>query len=282
VILSHAAHDLVVDSVTGVDVSLVIAGTGARALAFLIDLLIRTVLVVAWYVIATLIYNGGWSLSAPPDPEGKWYLYVALPATGIYALYHLVLEIVMRGRTPGKRMVGVRLVTRNGAVPSVAAYIVRNVFRLVDSFPVGYGVGLITSMITREHVRVGDLAAGTLLVYEERSALTPEHFSLGRNVARMDTSTSELIGELLVRWQSLDVDVRTRLARALLARAGAPLPDDNVTDEALRERLQRLTGRTASASTAPSAAAAAAPSATIAAEGTEGIARTAGTARPAQ
>jgi uncharacterized RDD family membrane protein YckC len=248
VTLAHAAHDLVVDSVTGVDVSMAVAGTGARALAFLIDLIIRTVLVTAWYVIATLVYNGEWSLQAPIDPEGSWYLYVALPATGIYTLYHVVLEIGMRGRTPGKRMVGVRLVTRDGAVPSAAAFIVRNVFRLVDSFPLGYGVGLITSLITREHVRVGDLAAGTLLVYENRHALDAERITVKPGTGRMDLTTVEVVSELLSRWGTLDIQVRERLARALLARVGDAAAGEPATDAALREKLERLlasTGREA-------------------------------------
>jgi uncharacterized RDD family membrane protein YckC len=234
VTLARAVHDLVVDSVTGVDVSMAVAGTGARALAFLIDLIIRAVLVTAWYVVATLVYNGRWSLQAPIDPEGVWYLYVALPATGIYALYHLVLEIAMRGRTPGKRMVGVRLVTRNGAVPSAA------VFRLVDSFPVGYGVGLITSLVTREHVRVGDLAAGTLLVYENRHALDAERITAKAGTGRMDLAMVEVVSELLSRWNLLDIQVRERLARTLLARVGDAGAGEPATDAELREKLVRL------------------------------------------
>lgn len=239
--MAHAAHDLVVDSVTGVDVSLAVAGTGARALAFLIDLLIRTVLVVTWYLIATLIYNGRWSLAAPMDPDSSWYIYVALPAAGIYTLYHVVLEIVMHGRTPGKRMVGVRLVTRNGSAPTVAAYLVRNVFRLVDSFPLGYGVGLVTSMITRDDVRVGDLAAGTLLVYENRGVFGTRNFSLSANGRRLDASTSELISELLDRWNTLEVDARARLARSLLTRATGYVADEPADDASLRRQLERIT-----------------------------------------
>jgi uncharacterized RDD family membrane protein YckC len=238
--LARAARDLVVDSVTGVDVSFAVAGAGARALAFLIDLLIRAILVVAWFVIATLIYNRRWSLATPNDPEGSWYIYVALPATLIYALYHCVLEIVMRGRTPGKRMVGVRIVTRNGAVPTIAAQLVRNVFRLVDSFPVGYGVGLFTSTITKDHVRIGDLAAGTLLVYENRDALSPRYFSLSANGRRLDIATSELLSELLERWHMLDSDVRTRLARSVLIRATGTAPDDAATESSLHEQLRQI------------------------------------------
>jgi uncharacterized RDD family membrane protein YckC len=239
--LARVAHDLVVDSVTGVDVSLAVAGTGARALAFLIDLVIRTILVVAWYVVATLLYNGGWNLSAPLDPESSWYLYVALPATGIFTLYHCVLEIAMRGRTPGKRMIGVRLVTRNGSAPTLAAYLVRNVFRLVDSFPVGYGVGLITTIVTRDQVRVGDLAAGTLLVYEDRDALGAKHFARRPKTQRLDTATADLVGELLDRWNGLDKHVRTELARSLIARVNGTVPDETTDENALRTQLEQLT-----------------------------------------
>ena len=56
-------RDLVVDSVTGVDVALPVAGPGARCYAFLIDWLIRAILFAAWYGVAALIYNGRWSFA---------------------------------------------------------------------------------------------------------------------------------------------------------------------------------------------------------------------------
>jgi uncharacterized RDD family membrane protein YckC len=240
--LAHAADSLVVDSVTGVDVSLAVAGTGARSLAFLIDLLIRTILVTAWYVVATLIYNGRWSLATPDDPEGTWYLYVATPATLIYLLYHCVLEIAMRGRTPGKRMAGIRIVARNGSAPTIAAQLVRNVFRLIDSFPVGYGVGLFTCLVTRDHVRVGDLAAGTLMIYEDRQSLVGRGLPLaGAPHRRVDVVTVELAGELLERWGTLAPPARVRLARALLERVGGAVPTEASADEAvLRAQVEGL------------------------------------------
>ena len=237
--MAHAADSLVVDSVTGVDVSLAVAGTGARSLAFLIDLLIRTLLVTAWYVIATLIYNRRWSLATPDDPDGTWYLYVAMPATLIYLLYHTVLELAMRGRTPGKRMAGIRIVARNGSVPTVAAQLVRNVFRMIDSFPVGYGVGLFTCLVTRDHVRVGDLAAGTLMIYENRNTLAARSLP-SMSHGPLDVATSELVGELLERWSALDSSARVRLARSLLERVTGSVPEASATETALREQLERL------------------------------------------
>ncbi len=239
--MAHAADSLVVDSVTGVDVSLAVAGTGARSFAYLIDLLIRTVLVTAWYVVATLLYNGRWSLATPDDPEGTWYLSVALPATLIYLLYHTVLELAMRGRTPGKRMAGIRIVARNGSVPTAAAQLVRNVFRLIDSFPVGYGVGLFTCLVTRDHVRVGDLAAGTLMIYENRNTLSARGLlPASAHGDRLDVATSELVDELLERWSTLDSSARIRLARALLERATGSVPEPATPESTLHEQLEQL------------------------------------------
>ncbi len=172
----------------------------------------------AWYVVATLVYNGKFSLQTPDDPDGTWYLYVATPATLIYLLYHTVLEIVMRGRTPGKRMAGIRIVARNGSSPGIAAQLVRNVFRLIDSFPVGYGVGLFTCLVTRDHVRVGDLAAGTLMIYENRNTLAARSLPVASNDRRLDMATLELVGELLERWGTLEPNARARLARSLIER----------------------------------------------------------------
>lgn len=166
---------LSVDSVTGVEVSLPVAGPGARSYAFAIDWHIRTILALAWYSVGAMLYNRSFGEISPPvETDMGWFALVVLPAAAIYFLYHPVLEIAMRGRTPGKRIAGVRLVTYSGATPTLGAYLIRNVFRLVDNFPVFYGLGLILTMITRKHVRLGDLAAGTLLVYDHTDALSPE------------------------------------------------------------------------------------------------------------
>jgi len=232
---NHVA-DLVVDSVTGVDVALPIAGPGARAYAFVIDWHIRAILFIAWYVVAALLYNGRWSLAAPANPEGAWFAAVVAPGAAIYFLYHVVLEIAMHGRTPGKRWAGVRLVTRDGAAPAAGAHLTRNVFRIIDSFPLFYGVGLAATLLTRDQVRVGDLAAGTLLVYDRGEAALFEELAASP-AGKLDTATAEIIHELLQRWDSLNVDARQRLARRLLP-ADAAL--DSFDDQQLRAQLERL------------------------------------------
>ena len=219
------ARDLVVDSVTGVDLALPLAGPGARCYAFIIDWLIRAILFIAWYGIAALIYNHQWSFSAPLSPDAKWFVLVVTPAAAMYFLYHFVLEVAMHGQTPGKRMAGVHLVARNGSPPGVGALLTRNVFRLVDALPLLYGVGLVATLVTRDHVRIGDMAAGTLLAYERSDFVLAPKPGL------------EAVHELLLRWETLDVEVRQRLAATLLSRHGRSDPEH---DAELRAQLERL------------------------------------------
>lgn len=228
---------LEVDSATGVAVRFDLVGPGGRSLAFVIDWHIRAALAGAWYVAAALLHNlpaGGASLAAPVEPGSSWFLAVLAPAAALYFFYHPALELAMRGRTPGKRLAGMRIVTRAGATPGFGALLLRNLFRLIDSLPVLYGVGLAATLLTRDSVRIGDLAAGTLLIYD-RAYRTP--------VASPDAhpERAALAAELLERWESLDPEARRRLADRLVG-AAAPLPATRSGDLQRREALRALAG----------------------------------------
>ena len=239
--MSAPLPELSVDSVTGIDVSLPVAGPGARSFAFIIDWHIRFVLALAWYVVATLIYNGSFSLSPPATFAGAWFAVILLPTFAIYFLYHPVLEILLRGRTPGKRSVGICIVTRAGGPPGAGALLVRNVFRLIDSLPVAYGVGLVLMVLTRESLRCGDMAAGTLLTYERPVADAELLQSAAQRVGKLDTVGAEIAADLLQRWSSLVPEARIRLARQLLQRYLGAEADLTEGDELeWRSRLERL------------------------------------------
>jgi uncharacterized membrane protein SpoIIM required for sporulation/uncharacterized RDD family membrane protein YckC len=157
---------LLIDSPTGVPVLLAVAGVGARACAFVMDWLLRALLALAWYVAAACIYHGSLSLAAPLRLSPAWFGGVLAPAAALYFLYPAVMEIAGHGCTPGMRMTGVRLMSCEGTAPALSALLIRNVFRLADSLPAFYGVGLVTALATRDQIRLGDMAAGTILVYE--------------------------------------------------------------------------------------------------------------------
>ena len=155
---------LSVQSVTGVDLTLSIAGPGTRSYAFVIDWHIRFLIAAAWLLIAYYLFDVPLTLKSTAG-----FLSV-LPASIFYFLYHPILEVALRGSTPGKRMAGVRIVSRDGGPPGTSALLIRNIFRLIDSLPAAYMLGLISCFVTVNRVRVGDMAAGTLLVLDNAAA----------------------------------------------------------------------------------------------------------------
>lgn len=209
-------EQLTVQSVTGVDLTLAIAGPGTRSYAFVIDWHIRLLLAGAWLLVATVALNATITLRSHDA------LLSVLPAAVIYFLYHPILEVMMRGRTPGKRMAGVRILSRDGGQPSTAALLLRNVFRLVDSLPATYLVGLTTCFLTPQRIRIGDMAAGTLLVVDnaaaEESLLRIERLAAN---SKLSLDALELVDQVLERWNALEPENRARIARSLLTRLDA-------------------------------------------------------------
>lgn len=232
-----SSPQITLQTVTGVDVELTIAGPGSRSYAFVVDWHIRATVILAWVLIGDFIYTGTWKM--PTDPGRDYFLLVWLAPLLIYFLYHPVLEVAMRGRTPGKRIAGVRLVTHEGDIPGAGALLLRNVFRLFDSLPFMYLVGLTTVVLTDQHVRVGDLAAGTLLVIDHDSS--PGTFtSPASAINGLTPQAADLIQELLDRWPSLDERKRAEIARSLLSRVEPQTPPDELArlgEPELRSRL---------------------------------------------
>ena len=238
--MSEPAPGLVIDSNTGIDVSLPVAGPGVRSYAFILDWHIRVILALGWYVAGATFYNGRLSLSPPPKTDALWFGAIALPALAIYFLYHPVVELALRGSTPGKRVAGVRVVSRTGAAASVGALLVRNVFRLIDALPAFYGVGLVVAAFSRNSLRCGDMAAGTVLVYQRSEELLPLE-SARQRPGMLDAQSAELVLELLQRWDTLEPPARASLARQLLTRQGADATAlGQAGEDELRSRLERL------------------------------------------
>ncbi len=214
---------LKIPSITGVDIELQVAGPGGRSYAFIIDWHIRFLIAATWFLVGTFAYAGALRFVTPDQAGGTGYVYVvSIPSIAIYFLYHPVLEVLTRGQTPGKRMAGVRLVAlADGGAPGVAALLIRNVFRLIDGLPGFYAVGLTATLFTRYAVRIGDIAAGTVLVYDERTRRDALDDLQTRPVERLGLKEAQLVRDLLDRWPELGAMQRSKLARQLLDKVGA-------------------------------------------------------------
>lgn len=216
---------MALESAAGIEVAVRIAGLGGRGFAFAIDYQIKILLAVAWFLTAMMVISGGISLENFDSADGDALIYgAAIPAAAIFLLYHPVLELLMKGRTPGKRMAGVRIVTREGRVPSPGALLIRNIFRVVDSLPTNYLVGMLFVLFDRQSARIGDVAAGTLLVYEPETRSDDIRQLTVQETGTLGTRQRELVVELLERWRQLNRTARTRMAGNLLRQFGIEAP----------------------------------------------------------
>ena len=136
----------------GIELQLRCAGFAARSGAYLIDALIRVVIMYGVLLVAIF-------LGAVRDAV----LYIALFV--LNWLYSVVFELRAGAATPGKRALGLQVIMDNGLPITPAASFIRNLLRAVDILPLFYGFGLIGIIFRADNKRIGDLAAGTLVVY---------------------------------------------------------------------------------------------------------------------
>jgi len=158
----------------GVDLDLTLAGLGSRFVAALIDALIQGSIFIALRILAGLLSAGGGGIG---ELDVGWASGIALAAVFIatflvFFAYPVAFETWASGRTPGKRWTGLRVVRVGGAPVSFLPSAVRNLVRVVDFLPTAYGVGIVTVLANGRNQRLGDLAAGTLVV-RERTAARP-------------------------------------------------------------------------------------------------------------
>jgi len=149
-----------VETPEGIDLLLHPAGLVPRALAFALDLLIRGAIMA--------ILGFGFGLL------GKFGLGVGALLLFLMQWWYMVLfEVLNQGRTPGKQWLGLRVVHDDGTPIGWASSLTRNLLRFVDMLPFGYFLGAISCLWHPSFKRLGDLAAGTLVVYRERATTKP-------------------------------------------------------------------------------------------------------------
>jgi uncharacterized RDD family membrane protein YckC len=149
-----------------IELSYALAGPGSRAAAYMIDLLIM--FGVCQILVNLFVYVFALILSAVGGEGNVWASAIAtLLFFALYNGYFILLEWLMNGQTPGKRLLHIRVIKQGGYALRFFDTLLRNLLRIVDFLPLFYGVGLISLLFTRDSQRLGDLVAGTLVVYQE-------------------------------------------------------------------------------------------------------------------
>lgn len=148
-----------------------IAGIGSRFVAAMLDHLILGLtlflIICAASIIAPTVGFAG--LAGGDEDFTALYIILAIMTLIIFLVlwgYFVVFELVWNGQTPGKRASRLRVIRRSGQPAGAGEIMIRNLIRIVDFLPGFYGIGLTTMFIDPEARRLGDFAAGTIVVRE--------------------------------------------------------------------------------------------------------------------
>ena len=234
-----------------------IAGIGSRSAAAMVDVALQMgallVLLFGLIGISAAIGIAGNPLGrlVAPGASAVWgAVILAVVLLGMFLIlwgYYLIFEIVWNGQTPGKRLMGIRVIRENGYPIRAGDAVIRNLIRIVDGPPFAVVVGLFVMLLNERAKRLGDFAAGTVVVREGSRRQLASLANMGLEAERpgetvaLSAEDASLVRDFLVRRHRLQPDARAdlaeRLAGSLARRYGLTTQAAAQTPESFLERL---------------------------------------------
>jgi uncharacterized RDD family membrane protein YckC len=154
-----------------VDVTYELAGIGSRFVGALVDHFVQICLMLATWAILSWIAGASMVVGFARNSMPLWLSAVLLVASFlIYFGYFVFFEVRWRGATPGKRLAGLRVVRDGGYPIDAYAAVIRNLVRIVDMMPPFYGAAIASVFMSDEYKRLGDWAAGTIVIKDRPPA----------------------------------------------------------------------------------------------------------------
>ncbi|MCU4675270.1 RDD family protein [Catenovulum sp. 2E275] len=196
-------EDVQVETAEGISIDFQPAGFAARTLAYLFDLILRLAALIA----ISLIFSA----------VGEFGIGIILLSSFLLEWFYPILFEHFWGATPGKKLIGLKVIYANGLPLTLPGAMTRNLFRAIDILPFGYLVGLISMMLTGKFQRIGDWVAGTMVVYQG----TTNHYSLPKTDVlyqpQFELSTQEQVAVIRFaeRTKTLSDSRATELAEIL-------------------------------------------------------------------
>ena len=216
--MSSAVLDTVVSAETpeGITIELRPAGLSARLYAYIIDLLVRFAFLLTISIVTQFMAGLGTAVLLILWFALEWF-------------YPVAFELSRWGTTPGKRVFGLKVVMDSGLPITPAASITRNLLRSADFLPAMYGLGCISMLVREDFKRLGDIAAGTLVVYQAppvrkiaASDLAP--LAPGITLSARDQAAIVALAERAPKLTSERLDELAALAAAVSGDAGRSGP----------------------------------------------------------
>jgi uncharacterized RDD family membrane protein YckC len=251
---SQLDDQISVDTPEQIALEFPLAGIGSRFLAMLLDTLIHWVL-----FIAGIFALAAMEKYVPSKALFGWIPVSWLPALIILFLFclswgYFAFFEALWGKTPGKRVAGIRVIKDSGRALNAYEAIGRNLMRAIEGvplFPITMIIGVVTMMITRRHQRIGDLVAGSIVVHDKRNddirpdwTASNEKTLASPELAKIAPEELVLIETYLQRRDSLDFAVRDatalKIASRITAKSGIERPADQSLDEFLENIAKQM------------------------------------------
>jgi len=217
-----------------VELRFVLAGAGNRFLALAMDLIIQWVILLGVFIGLGILWRvGKLSLgrlqAVAPQNIGVWFLAgLVLVVFLVQWGYFTFFETIWSGQTPGKRRQRIRVIRENGRPIGFAEAAIRNLLRIVlDSQPYPlHAIGFLTGILNARFKRLGDFAAGTVVIVERRQRVpkvgsrlrSPKQAVLPHALSRVRQLSEEEMATLqayLRRRDELDPGVRSAMAKRI-------------------------------------------------------------------
>lgn len=270
--MEEAPDQLTIETPEQVAIRFPLAGIGSRFLAVLADSCIQMTAFAVLGLLLLLVFA-----SAPKTADAivheigdKWLMAGGILLNFLlYWGYFTLFEAFWNGQTPGKKICKLRVIRDSGRQITFFESMTRNFLRIVDEMPGIYAVGVITMLCNRQNKRLGDLAAGTLVIHE-RAAEIPTWSGVGERtitasvfsqeptpqvigpqlvdlpadaVTRLSADDLNVIDRFFARAIDIDIERRAqlsgRLAQQMTARMGIDMPE-GVSAERMLESIAHI------------------------------------------
>jgi uncharacterized RDD family membrane protein YckC len=227
-----------------------LAGLGSRFLAVAVDIGIQNLVMfgIIWALIYLAAHLTGAVRNVPVPTRIETNLGIALIITIVFIVYFgyfIAFETFWNGQTPGKKLMGLRVVRDGGYPADFASIAVRNLIR-VGEFVAGlYAISAVATVISPENKRLGDMAAGTIVVRDARAArladLTQESSDTSHPLM-LSPQERGLIDQFVARRAGMAPRNRAQMASQIAARVRPRVSRDlqQLDDEVLLTRLSAL------------------------------------------
>jgi uncharacterized RDD family membrane protein YckC len=243
-----------IDTPEQISLELPLAGIGSRFLALTLDSLIQVGVLIVLTILGWFVSMAYTNLSGAADKffsETVGTIVLILVPFCLYWGYFAFFEILWQGRTPGKRVAGIRVIHQTGRPMTAIESIGRNLLRAIDIQPGIYAVGLICMMCNKQNRRVGDFIAGTIVVHDKALDSVSPTWGDKRFADTVPTELRKLTSDELVlietylnRRYDLDTFVRAQTSARIVAmiseKLGIPKPPEQRDDDFLESVARQL------------------------------------------